>query len=310
MEGDALLAVQDHGGVDLDLPNDLSHGGEGRDDSVGGKNLGPFALVDVLEFVEGLRAHPQGVEHDILGGPLGVGGIDLDALGFGKRCTFAHGDEALPLASSQDHKRLLDGDAGPNTGGMGAYSPAPVMTNELADEIMRTIIAPTLAGMREEGRTFTGVLYAGLMICRGKPYVLEYNVRFGDPEAEVILPRLQSDWVDLMEAALNKKLTQIHPRWTEQSAVCVVLASKGYPANPQKGDLIEGLEEAEKSAIVYHAGTQEKGGKFTTSGGRVLTVTALGDTLRQAVDRVYSAVGKVHFEGMHYRRDIAKRGLK
>jgi phosphoribosylamine--glycine ligase len=220
------------------------------------------------------------------------------------------GIEGIALASSQDHKRLLDGDGGPNTGGMGAYSPAPLMTEALSDEVMERIIAPTLAGMREEGRTFTGILYAGLMIVRGKPYVLEYNVRFGDPEAEVLLPRLESDWLDLFEAALEGRLAAARPRWSEKSAVGVVLAAAGYPQNPRKGDVIRGLPEAEKLAQVHHAGTARKGEAWVTGGGRVLTLTALGENLASAVQRCYQAVSQVHFDGMQYRKDIASRGLK
>lgn len=233
--------------------------------------------------------------------------LDGEELSFMVLCD---GVEGLALASSQDHKRLLDGDQGPNTGGMGAYSPAPLMTRELSNEVMKKIIAPTLAGMREEGRSFVGVLYAGLMICNGKPYVLEYNVRFGDPEAEVILPRLESDWLELFEAALEKKLTSIRPRWSEQSAVCVVLAAAGYPENPHKGDVILGLERAGKSLQVFHGGTARREQDWVTAGGRVLTLTALGATLREAVNKVYSELAQIEFEGMQYRKDIAVRGLE
>jgi phosphoribosylamine---glycine ligase len=233
--------------------------------------------------------------------------LDGEELSFMVLCD---GIEGIALASSQDHKRLLDGDQGPNTGGMGAYSPAPLMSDELAGEVMKTIIAPTLAGMREAGRPFVGVLYAGLMICRGRPYVLEYNVRFGDPEAEVLLPRLKSDWLDLFEAALDKKISKLNPVWTEQSAVCVVLAAKGYPENPQKGDVISGLKDVASEAMVYHAGTERRGDDFVTAGGRVLGVTALGDSLSLAVQRAYAAVQKIRFSGMQYRKDIAVRGLK
>lgn len=220
------------------------------------------------------------------------------------------GERALPLASSQDHKRLLDGDQGPNTGGMGAYSPAPILTPELHEKVMTQIIGPTLKGMAQEGRPFSGVLYAGLMICRGEPLVLEYNVRFGDPEAQVILPRLESDWVDLFCAATEGRLDQVKCRWKEQSAVVVVLAAQGYPSSPKKGDLITGLEDVGNEVVVYHAGTQKKGDQFVTAGGRVLGVTALGDSLQSAVKKAYQAVEKIHFDGMQYRKDIAAKGMK
>jgi phosphoribosylamine--glycine ligase len=234
---------------------------------------------------------------------------------------FLHGEEvsfmvlcdgrrALPLASAQDHKRLLDHDEGPNTGGMGAYSPAPLMTEDLSRKVMATIIEPTLQGMQKEGRPFTGILYAGLMIRDGQPYVLEYNVRFGDPEAQVILPRLESDWVDLFEAALEQRLETASPVWTKKNAVCVVLAAEGYPASPKQGDAIHGLEQVPEGAMVYHAGTARSGDRIVTAGGRVLSVTALGGDLAEAVKNCYAAVSKIEFRGMQYRKDIAARGLK
>ncbi|HCU25311.1 MAG TPA: phosphoribosylamine--glycine ligase [Deltaproteobacteria bacterium] len=232
--------------------------------------------------------------------------LDGEELSFMVLCD---GVAGLALASSQDHKRLNDGDLGPNTGGMGAYSPAPLMTEELSQEVMRTIIAPTLAGMREEGRPFVGVLYAGLMIVKGKPYVLEYNVRFGDPEAEVLLPRLESDWMDLFEAAIEGRISQSDPKWRPGSAVCVVISAEGYPAAPSKGDVISGLEQAGAEAIVYHAGTVLSEGTWLTNGGRVLAVTALGKDLETAVRNAYAAISRISFRGMHYRRDIAARGV-
>lgn len=232
--------------------------------------------------------------------------LDGEELSF---MVLADGIEAVALASSQDHKRLGDGDTGPNTGGMGAYSPAPLMTEALGREVMERVIAPTLAGMREEGRPFTGILYAGLMIVGGKPYVLEFNVRFGDPEAEVLLPRLESDWVELFEAALAGRVSAARPRWSQQSAVGVVLAAEGYPQNPRKGDAISGLDEAAAGADVYHAGTAKSGADFVTSGGRVLIVTALGESLETAVRRCYEAVSRIKFRGMQFRKDIAARGL-
>jgi phosphoribosylamine--glycine ligase len=219
------------------------------------------------------------------------------------------GERAYPLASAQDHKRLLNDDEGPNTGGMGAYSPAPIVTPELHKKIMTRVIVPTLKGMAAEGRSFKGILYAGLMIVSGEPYVLEYNVRFGDPEAQVILPRLRSDWVDLIEASIAGNLDRVSPVWKEESAVVVVIAAEGYPNTPRKGDAIEGLEEAAKDSYVYHAGTRLQDGHFLTAGGRVLGITSLGKSLKEAVAKTYEAVKKIHFKGMHYRKDIAKRGM-
>lgn len=237
--------------------------------------------------------------------------LDGEELSFIVLCD---GETALPLASSQDHKRLLDHDLGPNTGGMGAYSPAPLLNAELEEKIMKKIIYPTLKGMAAEERRFSGVLYAGLMIINNEPYVLEYNVRFGDPEAQVILPRLKSDWLDLFEAAIAERLDQIVPVWKDEAAVCVVLAAGGYPQTPRKGDVIEGLEaETENdlaNSYVYHAGTQEEGGEIVTAGGRVLGVTALGKDLASAVKNCYQRVKTIHFSGMQYRQDIAAKGLK
>ena len=263
----------------------------------------PLDLQEALDGVERILVKKEFGDYQLLIEEF----LDGEELSYMVLCD---GVQGLALASSQDHKRLNDGDQGPNTGGMGAYSPAPVMDEALSKEILRTIIGPTLAGMREEGRPFTGVLYAGLMICQGKPFVLEYNVRFGDPEAEVLLPRLESDWIELFEAALEGRLAETKPRWKPGSAVCIVLAAAGYPANPRKGDEIQGLEQAGAEASVFHAGTAREDGRFTTKGGRVLTVTALGEDLAAAVKKAYAAVAKISFSGMHFRKDIASRGLK
>lgn len=219
------------------------------------------------------------------------------------------GENALPLASSQDHKRLLDGDQGPNTGGMGAYSPAPLLTPELEEEVIRTVLKPTLAGMKSEGSPFRGILYAGLMVVKGKPYVLEYNVRFGDPEAQVILPRLQSDWVELFEAGLEGRLDQVKPVWKKESAAVIVLAAQGYPESSRKGDKILGLQEAAPLATLYFAGVGKEGEDWITAGGRVLGVTALGSDLTSALKQAYAAVDKICFSGMQFRKDIGRRGL-
>ncbi|MFO1463610.1 MAG: phosphoribosylamine--glycine ligase [bacterium] len=265
--------------------------------------LVPLSLAEALEGVDRILVQQEFGPQQLVIEEF----LDGEELSFMVLCD---GTQGLALASSQDHKRLNDGDQGPNTGGMGAYSPAPLMTEALSAEIMRDIIAPTLAGLREEGRPFVGVLYAGLMIVAGKPYVLEYNVRFGDPEAEVLLPRLESDWIDLFEAAIAGRVAAAKPKWRPGSAVCVVLAAEGYPANPRKGDEIQGLDEAGELATVFHAGTALREGRWLSNGGRVLTVTALGDGLEAAVQRAYQAVQKISFRGMHYRKDIAARGLK
>jgi len=247
--------------------------------------------------------------------PFGKQAVVLEEFLDGEEVSFmvlCDGERALPLASSQDHKRLQDGDQGPNTGGMGAYSPAPLVTPELHEKIMIRVIGPTLKGMAAEGRPFRGILYAGLMVVNGEPLVLEYNVRFGDPEAQVILPRLKSDWLELFLAAEAGDLSRANPRWKDDSAVVVVLAAAGYPDSPRKGDVISGLSAAEQveGAQVFHAGTAKSGADFVTSGGRVLGVTALGKDLSQAVQRAYAAVKEIQFEGMQYRKDIAQRGLQ
>lgn len=264
--------------------------------------LVPLSLDEALEGVERILTRKEFGEQQLLIEEF----LDGEELSFMALCD---GTQALALASSQDHKRLNDGDQGPNTGGMGAYSPAPIMDNVLAQEVMRRVVAPTLAGMREEGRPFVGVLYAGLMICQGKPYVLEFNVRFGDPEAEVLLPRLDSDWIDLFEAAIAGHVASVEAKWKPGSAVCVVLSAEGYPASPKKGDEILGLKEAGERGMVFHAGTAQKDGQWLTKGGRVLTVTALGENLETALRNAYASVEKIRFRGMHYRKDIAARGL-
>ena len=221
------------------------------------------------------------------------------------------GTTVLPLATSQDHKRALDGDRGPNTGGMGAYSPAPVVTPALEDRIMREIIQPVVRGLARQGIRYTGVLYAGLMIDQGSPKVLEFNVRFGDPEAQVLLARLRTDLPDLLERAASGRLAGTAVEWDPRPAVCVVLAAAGYPGAAERGRAVEGLETLGgwRDGMVFHAGTRRTDGVVVTDGGRVLGVTALGDTLEGAVDEAYAAVGKIRWAGMHYRRDIGHRAL-
>jgi phosphoribosylamine--glycine ligase len=234
---------------------------------------------------------------------------------YGEEASFivvCDGVHALPLATSQDHKRLLDGDAGPNTGGMGTYSPAPVVTPNVHAKVMQEIVLPTLAGMAREGMPFVGFLYAGLMIdADGNPKTVEFNARLGDPEAQVILMRLKSDLVDLLLHAADGTLDAAEPQWDRRAALCVVMAAAGYPQRPRAGDLITGLEQAvAEDAAVFHAGTQQlDDGRVVTSGGRVLCVTALGESVKQAQQRAYDLLAPIHFDGAQYRGDIGHRAI-
>jgi phosphoribosylamine--glycine ligase len=221
----------------------------------------------------------------------------------------ADGSDFVPLASSQDHKRVGDGDTGPNTGGMGAYSPAPVITPEIDEKIRTKIIRPLLDEMADQGRPFTGFLYAGLMIDGGEPSVLEFNVRFGDPETQPILARYKGDFLELLEAAIEGEISHVTPEWEEGSSVCVVMASAGYPGKYEKGKVIEGLEQDIDCVTVFHAGTAIKDGKVVTNGGRVLGVTAVGADIREAVDRAYKRVETIEWDGAFWRTDIASRAL-
>ena len=235
---------------------------------------------------------------------------------------FLHGEEAsfivlcdgknvAALASSQDHKRLKDGDAGPNTGGMGAYSPAPVVTPDVHARAMRDVILPTIRGMDKDGIPFTGFLYAGLMIgADGKPKTLEFNTRMGDPETQPILMRLKSDLVDVLLAATAGKLDEVELQWDRRVALGVVLAAGGYPLAPKKGDLITGLPKPTDDVVVFHAGTAGEGDQVKTAGGRVLCVTALADSVKQAQAKAYDAARGIHFDGMQYRHDIGHRAVK
>ena len=221
------------------------------------------------------------------------------------------GKNVTALATSQDHKRLLDADQGPNTGGMGAYSPAPVVTPEVHARAMREIILPTIKGMAKDGIPYTGFLYAGLMIdASGAVKTLEFNCRMGDPETQPIMLRLKSDLLDVMLAATDAHLDQIELEWDRRWALGVVLAAQGYPSNPRKGDVISGLPADNMEAMVFHAGTAVKDGQALTSGGRVLCVTVLADSVKQAQQRAYEITQKIHFEGMQFRRDIGYRALK
>lgn len=222
------------------------------------------------------------------------------------------GEELVPMATSQDHKRVFDEDKGPNTGGMGAYSPAPVITPEIEQQILEKIMYPTLRGMKEEGRQMCGFLYAGLMIGPKGINVLEFNVRMGDPETQPIMRRLESDLLKHMIDILDGNIQKVKPEWSDKWSIGVVMASKGYPGKYKKGFEITGIEEAEKDpdVVVFHAGTDIKDGRLVTAGGRVLTVTATGDTLIQAKEKAYKAVEKIHFKGAHYRKDIGDKGIK
>ncbi len=228
---------------------------------------------------------------------------------------FTDSREVIPLVSSQDHKRVFDNDLGPNTGGMGAYSPAPVVTRALMQEILEKIIYRTIDGLLKEGITYKGVLYAGVMLTKDGPKALEFNVRFGDPETQAILPRLKSDLLEVMMAVSNQALSKVIKsgglKWDNRACACVVCASGGYPGEYQKGKEIFGLEESAKikDTVVFHAGTIISGGKCLTAGGRVLGVTGLGRTIKDAVNKAYQAVDKIKFAGMHFRRDIGAKAI-
>ncbi|MEK7272040.1 MAG: phosphoribosylamine--glycine ligase, partial [Nitrospirota bacterium] len=222
------------------------------------------------------------------------------------------GKTFIPLATSQDHKTVFDNDKGPNTGGMGAYSPAPIITESLEADIMKNIIKPVIKGLTKERINYRGIIYAGLMICDGKPYVLEFNCRFGDPEAQPVLMRLDSDLFDALKATSEGKLKDIKLSWKNDASVCVVLTSKGYPGSYEKGKVIKGLDSLKNrdDLMVFHAGTSVDDKGFVTSGGRVLGVTALGKDIRGAKENAYQAIKKIHFDGMHYRKDIGDKAIK
>ncbi|MFC1698826.1 phosphoribosylamine--glycine ligase [Candidatus Omnitrophota bacterium] len=225
---------------------------------------------------------------------------------------FSDGKHVVPLASSQDHKRIHDGDQGPNTGGMGAYSPAPVMTNALEQRVYGQILQPLIDGLNHSGQEYTGVLYLGLMITASGPQILEFNVRFGDPETQAILPRLKNDLVEVMIATTEGNLDKISLQWDNRPCICVVVASGGYPGSYQKAKQISGLDQAGRAqdTFIFHAGTKKEDAKYLTAGGRVLNVCALGDDLQQAKARAYQAIEKINFEQMYFRRDIGWRALK
>jgi len=224
---------------------------------------------------------------------------------------FADGEDLVPMAPSQDHKPVFDGDQGPNTGGMGCYSPVPAMDDELFSEALERIMRPTLRAMAAAGCPYSGVLYGGLIITEGGLRVLEFNCRFGDPESQPVLPRMKSDLAEILEAVADGRLDQVSCEWSDQAAVCVVMASGGYPGDYEKGKEIAGLEEADalEDVVVFHAATRREDSRWLTNGGRVLGVTGVGDSLPQAIERAYQGVAVIHFEGAHYRRDIARKAL-
>ena len=261
------------------------------------------------------EAH-QAVDHMLSDNRYGDAGarIVIEEFLAGEEASFivmCDGKNILPLATSQDHKRLRDQDEGPNTGGMGAYSPAPIVTPAMHARVMREVINPTIAGMAKDGIVFTGFLYAGLMIDdKGNPRTLEFNCRMGDPETQPIMARLKSDLVNVMEHAVSGTLDTVELEWDRRTAVGVVMAAAGDPVSPRKGDVIDGIPPDTAECVTFHAGTQMAGGKLVTSGGRVLCVVGLGDSIKMAQKQAYEAVDKIHFNGAQFRRDIGWRGLK
>jgi phosphoribosylamine--glycine ligase len=222
------------------------------------------------------------------------------------------GEHVLPLATSQDHKRVFDNDEGPNTGGMGAYSPAPVVTPEVHERVLREVLKPLLNGLKQQNIRYRGVLYVGLMITKDGPKVVEFNARFGDPECQPIMMRLRSDLMSLLEATIDGKLHEVKPEWHDAPAVCVVLTAQGYPGAYDKGKEIHGLDKLNNwsDGFVFHAGTAKDKNRWLTTGGRVVGVTARSKDIASAVENVYRAVAKISWDGMHYRKDIAQRALK
>ena len=222
---------------------------------------------------------------------------------------FTDGKTVVPMVSSQDHKRVFDHDQGPNTGGMGTFSPSLIYDNKLAEQCMKEIYLPTIEAMNKEDRKFKGILYFGLMITKDGPKVIEYNARFGDPETQVVLPRLKTDLLDIFNVIIDEKLAEIEIEWSDNAAVCVIAASGGYPGKYATGIEISGLEacEEDENTIIFHAGTSMKDGKFYTAGGRVLGVTAVEENMEKAIIKAYAGIEKISFEGMHYRKDIGRK---
>jgi phosphoribosylamine--glycine ligase len=225
---------------------------------------------------------------------------------------FSDGVNVVPMVASQDHKKIYEHDLGPNTGGMGAYSPVPFYTKHMEDEVLESILKPVISGLKKEGREYRGVIYAGLINTRKGLKVLEFNARFGDPETQVILPRLKTDLIDIFLAVTEGRLPQIHISWKDEAAVCVIAASGGYPSAYEKGKVIFGLEklENEDNVFAFHAGTKYLAGKIVTSGGRVLGMTALAESIDTAREKAYKGLDKISFEKIYYRKDIAQKALK
>ena len=256
------------------------------------------------------------VEEIIIKKAFGLAGekVVIEEFLEGEEATFmvlTDGDYVVALPSSQDHKRVFDDDQGPNTGGMGAYSPAPIVTQTVEDRVLREVITPLMAGLRRKGIVYRGVIYVGLMITTTGPKVLEFNARFGDPECQVVMMRLKSDLVPLLQATVNGTLRTVQPEWYADSAVCVVLSAGGYPGSYKSGSEIRGLEKLKDwpKGFVFHAGTSKEGGWWQTAGGRILGVTARGHDLTEAVQEAYRGVDAISWDGMHYRTDIARRAL-
>jgi len=224
---------------------------------------------------------------------------------------FTDGKTIIPMVAAQDHKRIFDGDLGPNTGGMGAYAPAPVVTDAIKEQVTREVLQPAIEGMRKEGCPYSGCLYAGLMITADGPKVIEFNARFGDPETQVVLPLLESDLTEVMEACIDGTLANIKVEWKDKAAVCIVMAAEGYPASYRKGDIITGVDKAcTEDSFVFQAGTSTQEGSLVTNGGRVLGITAFAPDIVSSVKRAYEAVDMIDFNGAHYRKDIAYRAIK
>lgn len=266
-------------------------------------------------IVAACRKDAEEAVEECFGGAFGAAGsvVVIEELLIGEEASIlalADGKTVIPLVSSQDHKRLLDDDKGPNTGGMGAYSPAPVVTDALMKEIDEKVLQRFLKGVQEEKLDYRGIIYAGIMVTKDGPKVLEFNVRFGDPETEAILPRLESSLADVLMKTAQGRVSEINMKWSEKPSVCIVMASEGYPGTLRKGFEITGIEDAEKDgAIVFHAGTSVRDGKIVNSGGRVLVVTADGEQVTDAIAKAYEAVAKIHWTGVQYRHDIAKRAV-
>lgn len=267
---------------------------------------------EAIDFM--LLDNSLGVVHNAGADGAAVPRVVIEEFLQGEEASFivmCDGKNVVALATSQDHKRLLDHDEGPNTGGMGAYSPAPVVTAQVHARAMREVIMPTIKGMEKDGIPYTGFLYAGLMIDeKGQPKTLEFNCRMGDPETQPIMMRLKSDLVDVMLAATSEKLDTVELEWDRRVALGVVMAAAGYPVNPRKGDVITGLPIDELDAMVFHAGTTAKAGQTLSSGGRVLCVTVLADSVKQAQQKAYELAKVIHFDGQQYRRDIGFRAIK